>query len=725
MFIKMVNSTTQNAKVSLVLFLGLALYLGAQIPQLRMELRAHDLKDGNFPSTLLFQDMKLAFRDHNAAMIIFSGSSPISRGQFCTIENWAEEKKASLGPDNKVGFLANLKSPTLEANKLRYKPLVEGDCNSPDQSAAIDFSNLHRSPWRSLYVNPEGTDLTVTFSFPDTQEKSQKFDPKILGVLLQDAKNLVSSQNLGLEVFLGGRSAFQWFFLESLIHDGYVHLLILSILVIFWKVIWGSWAGGLLLLGLLATSGFLLLGSMALFQIPVDVLTNGLMLMMWLAGIQDFAFLSHEQVHYQRNWKNVFRKMATPCFYTSLTTILGFASLGTSSLPIIQRFGFCAALGALIEWAVTFWLLPAFLEVFPTSRIWVQPNKHYQIFQRSSLLHFPPSASKVAARAALLLFGISLIGFFNITVDDKPSQNFASGHSYNSTFKHLNLTRNYEGSIFVNINNSLSYLQKLNLIKEIEKLPNVAQVHSIEKVVAYWNSYLPESVAALAFRELSAFEYLKDYLPFDDTFLASNDHYTRATVFVRSMDLSRMNELLTTLSSLCGSDCKAVGEGVIYTDFTLTVTQTLWYSFILTLVLISLVLGWLSYRKRILWKLVLSSFWGPVVMIGICALLKVPLNLTTAIFVTVLAGLTGDNAIQYLFSARKRPIQTGIARQGSCSIILTLLAVICCLGFLKLTFAPLQTLGLLLIAGFLVVLAGDLFLFKILVTNSPSKGTQD
>jgi predicted RND superfamily exporter protein len=56
--------------------------------------------------------------------------------------------------------------------------------------------------------------------------------------------------------------------------------------------------------------------------------------------------------------RGVMRRLLFPCFFCSLTTVAGFASLATSEMPAVRSFGLFAALGVAISFAVGMTLVP-------------------------------------------------------------------------------------------------------------------------------------------------------------------------------------------------------------------------------------------------------------------------------------------------------------------------------------------------------------------------------
>src|SRR5262249_40438563 len=132
------------------------------------------------------------------------------------------------------------------------------------------------------------------------------------------------------------------------------------------------------------------LGGMGFFHTPMDILSNSLPLLLLIATIEDFLIISFIKASEGGNWKKTFRQFISPCFFTSLTTVVGFGSLAIADLNIIKRFGTWAAVGALLEWVSVFYLLPAFLQIFPRLRVWVDRKKAFNLSWVSKLNGWRP-----------------------------------------------------------------------------------------------------------------------------------------------------------------------------------------------------------------------------------------------------------------------------------------------------------------------------------------------
>src|SRR5262249_44875731 len=128
----------------------------------------------------------------------------------------------------------------------------------------------------------------------------------------------------------------------------------------------------------LVLNGIWIYGTKGLIGSAYDVLSSGLFLILGVSSIEDFTFLSSEQLKGD-TWRRAVRKLMAPAFFTSLTTMIGFISLCTSDLAIIRRFGLWCAVGSMLEWLMLFAFLPIFLERFYGKKTWVNPARAHAL----------------------------------------------------------------------------------------------------------------------------------------------------------------------------------------------------------------------------------------------------------------------------------------------------------------------------------------------------------
>jgi hypothetical protein len=156
------------------------------------------------------------------------------------------------------------------------------------------------------------------------------------------------------------------------------------------------------------------------------------------------------------------------------------------------------------------------------------------------------------------------------------------------------------------------------------------------------------------------------------------------------------------------------GDLVSYAEFSEVVPRTLLHSLATCLVLVGLLI-WLLFRAVGLGgglQAVLASAFAPAAALTAVWVAGLQVSFVTAVFASVLVGLTGDNAVQFACAARRGSIRGAIARRGGAAALVTLVMVLCSLTFLGSAFVPPRTLGVVLAFGLLAALVGDVWILR-------------
>ena len=143
-------------------------------------------------------------------------------------------------------------------------------------------------------------------------------------------------------------------------------------------------------------------------------------------------------------------------------------------------------------------------------------------------------------------------------------------------------------------------------------------------------------------------------------------------------------------------------------------------SFAVSILLVILILGillWSVGKIKHFWPVTLSSLMGPLVILFFMALFQIQVTIVTSIFLAIMVGLTGDNAIQFMMTEDEN-IKEAIDSRARASVIVSLVMILCSTLFLFQTLKPMKILGLLFIFGFIINLVGDLFGLKGLLKRS-------
>jgi len=110
------------------------------------------------------------------------------------------------------------------------------------------------------------------------------------------------------------------------------------------------------------------IGFMAALGKPIGILTMLLPTILFVVGMSDVVHILECYLEEIRNGVPRIRAIAVtyyevglPTFLTAIASGIGFATLGTASIPPLQEFGLYTAIGVLVAFSLAFTLLPALL----------------------------------------------------------------------------------------------------------------------------------------------------------------------------------------------------------------------------------------------------------------------------------------------------------------------------------------------------------------------------
>jgi len=117
------------------------------------------------------------------------------------------------------------------------------------------------------------------------------------------------------------------------------------------------------------------LGLLALLRIPMNLLTSIVPSLLLAIGFtEDVHMITEYHERLERGLpkldalRDVLAETAFPLFITTLTTVVGFATLALTNITMLVEFGYAASLGLIANFIVTMLLLPIGLRYWPVPR---------------------------------------------------------------------------------------------------------------------------------------------------------------------------------------------------------------------------------------------------------------------------------------------------------------------------------------------------------------------
>lgn len=679
----------------------------------RFLLSVDDLVDPDFKSYQALMDYKQNFPDYNSVIISIEPHKKPTKDFLCDIQRWAirlNDKRSDL---LRVSSSFGVRQAYVNNRQLQFKPLFDLDCFSTDpQTETIDeaYQKLRASPWNNLLTDQNyALTLSISFEGHSADNRFGEFNADSAEEIRLDFDRVLEPWKNDFDVYWAGVGSYQYELRKSFYVSQVLNLIMFGFVLLFFRFFFKSWSLGWLFILTVDCALIITYGIMGFLDLPVDVLTNSTGMMLIVSTLEDFIFIVYGTAYMGMTWRKSMRYFLIPAFYTTLTTSIGFASLVTSDLSIIQRFGLLSAVSGLIEWAFVFCVLPAILTLVK-SKGWVKPDflsqqnsKIQKGLLRLSEVNFP----KAVTWCLLLFFPLGIWGAFKLNVEDSPEKFFAPGHIISKTSDHLFKTRGWRSDVTLLFPENATSESKSKVLSLARKWPNVAVVEDLPITEKYLTSQVESDdhkQAIIRFwRESPFITRLK------------NESVERAIIYLKSLERKDLEDLVLAVEESCPNKECALASGITsYVEFGDRVLRTLFESLFLSLALVIFIVYILArYNKsQNTLALCISSIWGPFALVVMFYVFQVPVFFITTICAAVLVGLSGDNSIQFIFNEKGKGLNKSVSQLGVASLLVTIAMVFVTVIFFFSPMWPLQKLGGLMILGFWLSWVGDVIILR-------------
>jgi len=433
------------------------------------------------------------------------------------------------------------------------------------------------------------------------------------------------------------------------------------------------------------------------------------------------------------------KSLAVPCFLTSLTTAIGFLSLGVSNIPPIRCFGFAAAGGMMFEFDLSMTIVPLGVYLLRHKISLRRPSRLY----RSSLPGFLKGlATWVVARRGMILWSsvvivvISLYGVTLVAVETDLLNYFKKNSPVHQGAlfidKELGGVNTIEISFYADAPDAILKPENLMVLDKVDKFlqsqPIVSQVTSINSFLkemnkAFYNEAeeryeLPASKALAAqYLLLYGGDELENFIDSEYQWARMSARVTAHNSRVVAASIKALRGYVATEFADSGLEIRVTGKTFLANKLVGNIVDSQVQSLALAFVLIFIVLL-LVFRSFRLGVLSLIPNALPIVFnLGLMGYAGIPLNSATAIISAVAIGIAVDDTIHFICHYQSEmkgglsvsaAVQQTVVFKGS-PVIMTSLIMIAVYGLLMLaSFVPTVQFGFLSAMIMLFALVGDL-----------------
>ena len=359
-----------------------------------------------------------------------------------------------------------------------------------------------------------------------------------------------------------------------------------------------------------------------------------------------------------------------PCFLTSLTTAIGFASLSISDIPPIRHFGLAAACGMIIEFCLSMTIIPIGICFFQRFRSIRQAPRYrstwiYAVISR--LAAHIAQARFLICGIAVILTVVSIWGAFQLNVDTNLIEYFRQDSRIYQDARFVDEKLGGVNTLEVSFQGEKrdTFLLPENLeaiemvAQHLRKMPEVGKVTSINDFLKQMNKSfhnenadyyrLPDS------RNMTA-QYLLLYGGDEVTnFIDSEYKWARLSARIAehsSMKLKLyiedLNEYISSNLNDSGLNIKITGKTYLVNKLVKNIVDSQVKSLSLAFLIIFGVL-FLVFRSFSIGLISIIPNSLPIVFnLGLMGLAGIPLNTATAIIAAVAIGIAVDDTIHFL-----------------------------------------------------------------------------
>lgn len=697
--------------ISIVVISFLLSLAGAN--KLQFLLSIDDLIDPDFQTYESLKKVNEEFKDKNTILLSLESKELFNKELLCELQSWilktAEERHDLIQIQSTFG----IRQAKIEASRFEMRSFLDLNCLNKEPEAekiAQGFSAIQQSPWQGILTTNKDYSLTVNFIVHDPEDK--KFGSIDINIVDRLQKSFDSFFNerpqllKNIQVYWGGITTYQSYLRKSFDQTQALNGLMFIISLLIFRIFLGSWKAGFLFNLTIIISIVISYGVMGFLNIPVDVLTNSTGLMMIVGCLEDFVFVIFGMLKFKWSFRKSMRKFLVPAFFTSLTTAIGFGSLVTSELSIIRRFGLISAFASMLEWGIVFLFLPALFRYKPQLQQLKFSDKILSLKFNQNI-----KIPKYISMILCLLILIPILWSHEFIVKDSPDSFFFKEHVVIKTTEHFKESRGWVVEVSLLLNSLNTSDENNQLVEKIRKLKNVERIEDQHTIENFLTANLDQSDRHMVLNFWKESLFAKR--------LESSNGQKRAQVFLNSMEMEDVKRLIKDSEEICKDKCTLTGGLISYNEFSVKILNTLFSSLGMSIILVMFILFFIRdpLKPKQIIALIITSIWGPLVLLSLFVVFKIPMSFVTCICASLLVGLAGDNAIQFIFTAKKSRLDKSVSVLAEASLIITLGMMLLVSVFMLSEIASLSVLGIYILIGFTLGYIGDVWLLKGLIKN--------
>ncbi len=507
-------------------------------------------------------------------------------------------------------------------------------------------------------------------------------DPAVSARLKAAAQKIVADENAsGYAFHLGGGPILNMAFIELGQHDAatFTPLVLLIAMALLW-VIFRRPSGMLLGISVVVFTFLIVLAGQVLLGYKLNNFTANIPVFVVAIGIADAMHLfwiylvgrrkgmdNHASIRYSVH------KNFLPILLTSLTTAVGFASLGISHVIPVKTLGIATATASLLAFVLTILFVPAVLAIInPKVKLTsaAQTGIGFGEAQSQRYARFITANAKSLMLGSLLFFTLLGIGIAWVKVDSNTVRYFREHVPFRETvtFLQANLTGPMAYEIVVDSGEKdgikdPAFMRTVERFAEAfkTKYPAVRHTGSLADVIKKFNEVLNDSKSIPDDRNLVA-QYLLLYSLSLPQGMEINDRMDiderrlRLSASVNIVDTSLDLEMIAWAERWWDATpyrAQVNGQTQMFAHMQHDVTDTLIQSILLALASVMVMMYVIFRNWRMLPLFIVPNILPIALIVGVMGWLGITIDIGVSISGAIIIGVAVDDTIHFLVKYRE------------------------------------------------------------------------
>ena len=648
---------------------------------------------------------------------------------------------------------------------------IYADKDDPDEIIVEDFiQNLDSSSPSYLkqrrdiaVVDPQVSGSLISFDGKTTMisarlvakaGESEDISFELMGLIQKILEPEIKEH--GYKFWLNGGAPLTTSFVTIAQDDGgfFTPLVIVSVLIILF-LLFKRVSGALIPMAVVVLTMLIVLFIQVLLGYKLNNFTANIPVFIVAIGIADAVHIYIIWLMYRKKGednesavKHTIGKNMLPIFLTSLTTSIGFASLGISEIVPVATLGIATATGAILAFILSVVFMPSLLlmlnkEIKPT----LKEEDSEKISQRyKKYARFLISHDKKIVLFTTLLFVVMGAGLFMVKVDSNTIRYFDKEVEIRKStyFIMENLTgpMSYEIVVDSKKKDGIKEPEFLNHVQKFydefqAKFSDVRHMSSLLDVVKQFNKVMnsdnlafykvPDSNELVAQYLLLYSMSLPQGMEINDK-MDTQERLLRVTVQVNLVDTSKDLEMMQWAEDWWKNtsySAKINGQTKMFAHMQSSVTDTLIYSMSIAMILISFMMIIIFKNIKLLFIFILPNILPMVLVVGIMGWLGINIDLGVAVAGAIVLGVAVDDTIHFFvkyFDAKKMKLSQVDAfayvlqYAGTAILFTTIILSVSFLLFTGSKFAPNFNFGIVTACALVIAFIADLLLLPAILS---------